>query len=737
MKKSTIWILGVVMGLSFISLLYLQISYIEEMVKMRNEQFDESVKRALMAASKDVESAEVDRWLREDISEAEKRAWEQSSQGKGVVQTQRFTVTAPDGTKYSAIELKTFSNEASELPRAMISRKHGTKTIPQTSRSLADAIKNRYLYQRALLDEVAWQMIYRASDKAIEERVNFKNLDQYLKSGLIDNGIELNYHFKVIDRDGREVYRCSDYSDEGSESSYSQPLFLNDPPARMSIVKIHFPGKQDYIFDSVSFMIPSMIFTFVLLITFIFTIYIVFRQKKLTEMKNDFINNMTHEFKTPISTISLAAQMLKDPAVGKSPAMFQHISGVINDETKRLRFQVEKVLQMSMFDRQKATLKMKELDANELITGVVNTFALKVERYNGKIESELKATDPIIFADEMHITNVIFNLMDNAVKYKRPDVDLQLMVKTWNEPGKLMISVQDNGIGIKKEINYKEVADKAAEADAIIFVGGLSPTLEGEEMPVDLPGFRKGDRTNIDLPHVQAEMLKALKKTGKPVIFVLCSGSTLALPWEAENLDAILEAWYPGQQGGTAVADVLFGDYNPAGRLPLTFYASSNDLPDFEDYDMSNRTYRYFKGKALFPFGHGLSYTIFDYGKAKVDKQNVRAGEGMTLTIPLKNTGKLDGDEVIQVYLRNPADKEGPIKTLRAFRRVSLPAGQTENIRIELPASTFECFNPSTNRMEILPGKYELLYGGTSDEKALQKSGAGGQNGKRGRGAAL
>lgn len=169
-------------------------------------------------------------------------------------------------------------------------------------------------------------------------------------------------------------------------------------------------------------------------------------------MKNDFINNMTHEFKTPISTISLAAQMLKDPAVGKSPAMFQHISGVINDETKRLRFQVEKVLQMSMFDRQKATLKMKELDANELITGVINTFTLKVERYNGKIESELEATDPVIFADEMHITNVIFNLMDNAVKYKRPDADLQLTVKTWNEPGKLMISIQDNGIGIKRRI---------------------------------------------------------------------------------------------------------------------------------------------------------------------------------------------------------------------------------------------------------------------------------------------
>ena len=459
MKKSTIWILGIVMGLSFISLLYLQISYIEEMVKMRNEQFDESVKRALMAASKDVESAEVDRWLREDISEAEKRAWEQSSQGKGVVQTQRFTVTAPDGTKYSAIELKTFSNEASELPRAMISRKHGTKTIPQTSRSLADAIKNRYLYQRALLDEVAWQMIYRASDKAIEERVNFKNLDQYLKSGLIDNGIELNYHFKVIDRDGREVYRCSDYSDEGSESSYSQPLFLNDPPARMSIVKIHFPGKQDYIFDSVSFMIPSMIFTFVLLITFIFTIYIVFRQKKLTEMKNDFINNMTHELKTPVSTISLAAQMLKDSDITKSPDVFKHISGVINDETKRLGFLVEKVLQMSLFERQKAALKLKEVDANDLLASVANTFALKVEKYDGTIDIDLQAEDSDIYVDEMHITNVLFNLLDNAVKYRRLEVPLTLMCRTWNENGKLLISIEDNGIGIKKEY-LKKVFDR-------------------------------------------------------------------------------------------------------------------------------------------------------------------------------------------------------------------------------------------------------------------------------------
>ena len=228
-------------------------------------------------------------------------------------------------------------------------------------------------------------------------------------------------------------------------------MFEKDPPAKMGFVNVSFPTLDDYIFSSVRFMIPSIIFTLVLLVTFVFTIYIIFRQKKLTEIKNDFINNMTHEFKTPISTISLAAQMLNDPAVGKSPVMFKHISGVINDETKRLRFQVEKVLQMSMFERQSVTLKKKEIDANELVQGVVNTFRLKVEKYNGTIDAELNAEDPVIFVDEMHFTNVIFNLLDNAVKYKKPDGDIALKVKTWNESGKLHISIEDNGIGIRRK----------------------------------------------------------------------------------------------------------------------------------------------------------------------------------------------------------------------------------------------------------------------------------------------
>ena len=275
--------------------------------------------------------------------------------------------------------------------------------------------------------------------------------------------------------------------------------------------------------------------------------------------------------------------------------------------------------------------------------------------------------------------------------------------------------------GFKKEVDYEGIANNVADADVIIFVGGISPALEGEEMRVDFPGFRGGDRTNIDLPTVQVKMLEALKKTGKPVVFVLCTGSAMALTQEAELSDAILNAWYPGQKGGTAVADVLFGDYNPAGRLPVTFYASSDQLPDFEDYDMSKgRTYRYFKGKALFPFGHGLSYTDFDYEKASLSKNNIKKNENLTVHITLKNTGNRDGDEVLQIYVRNLQDSAGPLKTLRAFKRVHVKAGATEKFKIVLPPTTFEFFDPQTNTMVVKSGKYEVLYGGSSDDETLK-----------------
>ena len=251
------------------------------------------------------------------------------------------------------------------------------------------------------------------------------------------------------------------------------------------------------------------------------------------------------------------------------------------------------------------------------------------------------------------------------------------------------------------------------DVDAIIFVGGLSPKLEGEEMRVNFKGFKGGDRTSIELPETQRAYIKELQKTGKPIIFVHLSGSAVALAPEAEICDAILQGWYAGQAGGEAVADVLFGDYNPAGRLPVTFYASDADLPDFGDYDMPGHTYRYFKGKPLFPFGHGLSFSKFKYRRA-------RLSDGF-LRIKVKNRGKMDGDEVVQVYVKKADDVDGPVMSLRGFKRVHVKAGKKAVVEIPLSAENIDLFNPETGKMEAASGKYIVYYGGTSDITKLRK----------------
>ena len=432
------------MGCSFLALLSLQVRYIEEMVTMRREQFDESVKRSLYNAAHKLELYETMRYLEKDAAEA-------ANHPEVGVEIHQYDFKNSKDGKVSSFEMRTII-----MPRRPQQEK---KDIPEASRSLQDIIRSRYAHQRALLEEVIYKILYTASNQPLEARVNFRALDRDLQAELLNNGIEIPYHFTVSTNDGREVYRCSDYEATGEEDAYSQILFGNDPPNKMGVLKIHFPTMNSYIFSSVRFMIPALFFTVVLCLTFMFTLYIIFRQKKVTELKNDFINNMTHEFKTPVSTISLAAQMLADDSVSKSPQMMQHVTGIINDEAKRLRFQVEKVLQISLFDEQKATLKTRELDVNELVTGVVNTFALKVEKNGGTIVTHLDATQPIVMGDEMHITNVVFNLLDNAVKYKRDDDPLRLTIRTWNESGKFCLSIQDNGIGIKKE-NLKRVFDR-------------------------------------------------------------------------------------------------------------------------------------------------------------------------------------------------------------------------------------------------------------------------------------
>ena len=274
-------------------------------------------------------------------------------------------------------------------------------------------------------------------------------------------------------------------------------------------------------------------------------------------------------------------------------------------------------------------------------------------------------------------------------------------------------------INVAKElpIDYQAVISQLKDIDKVIFVGGISSALEGEEMPVEIEGFKGGDRTNIELPAVQRNFLKALKEAGKTVIFVNCSGSAIALQPETETCDAIVQAWYPGQEGGTAVADVLFGDYNPGGKLPVTFYKSSDQLPDYEDYSMKGRTYRYFND-ALYPFGYGLSYTTFSLHNAQCTMQNGGSGK---VTVDVTNTGKRDGTEIVQLYIRNLQDREGPLKSLRGFQRVEVKAGQTKTVTLELTPKSFEFWDSETNTMRIKPGEYELLYGNSSDDTALKR----------------
>ena len=294
-----------------------------------------------------------------------------------------------------------------------------------------------------------------------------------------------------------------------------------------------------------------------------------------------------------------------------------------------------------------------------------------------------------------------------AEKGKTYNIEVRFQfVKTWNANLK---------INIAKElpIDYQQIIAQLKGINKVVFCGGISAALEGEEMPVQIEGFKGGDRTSIELPKVQRNFLKALKEAGKQVIFVNCSGSAIALTPETETCDAIVQAWYAGQEGGNAIADVLFGDCNPSGKLSVTFYKDDSQLPDFEDYSMKGRTYRYFNDP-LFAFGFGLSYTDFEIGEAKMQGKE-------SITIPVTNVGKRAGTEIVQVYIRNLSDAEGPLKSLRAFQRVDLKGGETVNVTLKLNEKSFEFWDPETNTMRTKPGKYEILYGNSSMDKDLKK----------------
>lgn len=269
------------------------------------------------------------------------------------------------------------------------------------------------------------------------------------------------------------------------------------------------------------------------------------------------------------------------------------------------------------------------------------------------------------------------------------------------------------------DLNYEARALAAAEkADLIVAVMGLSPNLEGEEMPVNVAGFAGGDRTDISLPAPQESLLKQLHTLGKPIVLVLLNGSALAVKWAAKNIPAIVEAWYPGEAGGDAVADVLFGDYNPAGRLPITFYRSVDDLPPFEDYQMNGRTYRYFQGSPLFPFGHGLSYTTFKFANLHLDRSEIQVGGKVLISADISNTGERTGDEVVQLYIRQHVAPPRPLKELKGFKRVSLQPGECKTVTFTLYVNQLSVYDEE-KLFAVHPGRVDVMVGNSSTHLPL------------------
>ena len=438
MKKSIIWLLTIVMSITFGALLYFQIMYLENMVKMREEQFSENVMRSLYATASYLEKREALHFLEKDVNIIESTFYDTYWENEDPFSFERSI------------------NEANSSDRLL--RADQPQPLSTRYRNMQEIIRSQYLYQKGLLNEVILSILQESSTRPILERADSAIIRQYLSAELINNGLSVPYVFAIEDTKGALLYATDGFNSKVQKGKYTVALFSHT--ANPYQLQIEFPTKNNYIFSSVRFIIPTLALTLILLIIFLYTILLAFRQKKLSEMKTDFINNMTHELKTPISTISLAGQMLSDDSVRKSPTTLKHLSQVITDESKRLRFQVEKVLQMSVFDNQSSALKFTVLDANTVIQSVVHTFKIKVEKFGGTITTNLDARNAMVRVDEMHFTNVIFNLLDNAVKYMREETAPMLVISTSDtDNSKLEIRIRDNGIGIKKD-DLKRIFDK-------------------------------------------------------------------------------------------------------------------------------------------------------------------------------------------------------------------------------------------------------------------------------------
>jgi len=381
---------------------------------------------------------------------------------------------------------------------------------------------------------------------------------------------------------------------------------------------------------------------------------------------------------------------------------------------------------LGMFDPP-AMVKYAQIKTDVLESPAHKAQALKMARQS-----------VVLLKNENHTLPLSKNLKKIVIIGPNADNPLSILGNYNGEPSQLVTALQGikSKLGPQTEVvykkgtdfvgdsitkpNFKQLADSVKDADAIIFVGGIAPQLEGEEMKVDKAGFSGGDRTSIELPAIQTQLLKALQATGKPVVFVMMTGSAMAMPWEAAHIPAIVNAWYGGQSAGTAIADVIFGDYNPGGRLPVTFYKSDSDLPAFTNYSMENRTYRYFKGQPLFGFGYGLSYTSFKYDGLTIPRV-IQTGKSVTVSVTVTNTGKTDGEEVTELYLSHLGLKNKvPIRALKGFERNFIKAGERKIIHFQLNIEDLSVTEENGNKKEV-HGKVLISVGGSQPDGQTQK----------------
>ena len=466
MRKSTIGLLVSVMIFAFLGLLYLQVNYIIEIATNQNKQFEETVKRSLSEVSHSLEVNEASQLIRnQQLRVGQKSAANNNSSINNIITSgQQKLVIQSSERLSSSLDVNEEKEVNIQLNKV---RGAGKSSLNSQSQLISESLYERYDIIENLTSEVIRQKM-KMYEKPIEERIDFTQLKTYIETELANNNLALPFQYALINNNRKIIHQSADFDVVDSKRVFSQILFPSDPTSKLNTLLVVFPTKNKFVLSSVSFIFPSIVFSLLLLIVFTITLYIIVKQKHLSEIRKDFVSNMTHELKTPVSSISIAGQMLSDEnliatleqsgSLSKS-ASFTKITRTIADETKRLQFLIDKVLQMSLMEDGHSILKIKELDANELLLKIAHIFDIQIQKIGGSLELELEALESMIYVDEMHFTNVFFNLMENAVKYRRTDVPLKLGIRTDNVNDMICISIWDNGIGIKKD-NLKKIFDR-------------------------------------------------------------------------------------------------------------------------------------------------------------------------------------------------------------------------------------------------------------------------------------